>query len=220
MMSKAMKNVSNVNSGVGEDDRVTMMFVNQIRENPGIHYGSPITRPGGHALKFASFITMEVKAGKPILDADNNRIGHKMVVKLDKSKSARPFQSVELDLYYGQGLCTAGSLLDAAVSAGVVTQSGAYYKYEGETLGQGRTKAVDRLKENADLAEKLERATVVAFEEKGLDVAFAKERKKGAVSDRVAMSDDDEIWVDQETANDLETLGDTPAPVEEGLISL
>jgi large subunit ribosomal protein L21 len=43
------------------------------------------------------------------------------------------------------------ALLDAAVEKGVIERAGSWYKYEGETLGQGKSAAAEHLEEHPDV---------------------------------------------------------------------
>jgi recombination protein RecA len=51
-----------------------------------------------------------------------------------------------------------GELVDLGVKAGVVEKSGAWFSYDSQRLGQGRENAKAFLKENPDLAAKIEQA--------------------------------------------------------------
>lgn len=162
-MSKGLRNILQANS-TSPENAVTVIFVNQLRMKIGVVFGNPEVRPGGKALPFYSFLTLDVRASSKIEGPSGNIIGHKLKVKVVKSKSCSPHKSVELDLIYGEGICKTGSLLDAALFMKVVTMSGAYYKFEGEILGQGRSNAIERLKSDPTLAEKLTELTRTTFE--------------------------------------------------------
>ena len=51
---------------------------------------------------------------------------------------------------YNEGISTTGDVLDLAVAHDIVQKSGAFYKYDGETIGQGREAAKKYLKANPD----------------------------------------------------------------------
>ena len=57
-----------------------------------------------------------------------------------KNKLAPPFRKVEFDIRYGKGIDAIGDLLDRAVEAGIVEKSGAYYRFQGKNIAQGREK--------------------------------------------------------------------------------
>jgi recombination protein RecA len=49
-----------------------------------------------------------------------------------------------------------GELIDLGVKAGVVEKSGAWFSYDSQRIGQGRENAKLFLKENPDIAAKIE----------------------------------------------------------------
>jgi recombination protein RecA len=79
-------------------------------------------------------------------------------VKVVKNKVAPPFKQVEFDIMYGEGISKIGEILDLGVKAGLVEKSGAWFSYDSIRIGQGRENSKNYLKENPDVAERLERA--------------------------------------------------------------
>jgi len=73
-----------------------------------------------------------------------------------KNKVAPPFKQVEFDIMYGEGISKTGELIDLGVKAGVVEKSGAWFSYDSQRLGQGRENAKNFLKNNPQLAERIE----------------------------------------------------------------
>jgi recombination protein RecA len=57
---------------------------------------------------------------------------------------------------YGEGVSKNGELIDLGVKAGVVEKSGAWFSYDSQRIGQGRENAKTFLKENPDIAAKIE----------------------------------------------------------------
>jgi recombination protein RecA len=79
-------------------------------------------------------------------------------VKVVKNKLAPPFKQVEFDIMYGEGVSKTGELVDLGVKANVVEKSGAWFSYDSQRIGQGRENAKQFLKENPDVAAKIEAA--------------------------------------------------------------
>jgi len=75
-----------------------------------------------------------------------------------KNKLAPPFKQVEFDIMYGEGVSKTGELIDLGVKAGVVEKSGAWFSFDSQRIGQGRENAKQFLKENPDVAAKIEGA--------------------------------------------------------------
>jgi recombination protein RecA len=59
---------------------------------------------------------------------------------------------------YGEGISKSGELLDLGVKAGVVEKSGAWFSYDSQRIGQGRENAKAFLKQNPDIAARIEAA--------------------------------------------------------------
>ena len=83
-------------------------------------------------------------------------VGNQTRVKVVKNKLAPPFKQVEFDIMYGEGVSKVGELVDLGVKAGVVEKSGAWYSYDSQRIGQGRENAKVFLKQNPDIANKIE----------------------------------------------------------------
>jgi recombination protein RecA len=68
---------------------------------------------------------------------------------------------------YGEGVSKVGEILDLGVKAGLVEKSGAWFSYDSVRIGQGRENAKLYLKENADVARRIENAIRGRTEEVG-----------------------------------------------------
>ena len=96
-------------------------------------------------------------------------VGNTTRVKVVKNKVAPPFKQVEFDIMYGAGISKTGELVDLGVKAGLVEKSGAWYSYDDQRIGQGRENAKMFLKDNPDVATRLEGRI---RESHGLDFSF------------------------------------------------
>jgi recombination protein RecA len=132
-----------------------VIFINQIRMKIGVMYGSPETTTGGHALKFYASVRLDIRRIGAIKERDEV-VGNQTRVKVVKNKLAPPFKQVEFDIMYGEGVSKNGELIDLGVKAGVVEKSGAWFSYDSQRIGQGRENAKLFLKENPDIAAKIE----------------------------------------------------------------
>jgi recombination protein RecA len=134
-----------------------VIFINQIRMKIGVMYGSPETTTGGHALKFYASVRLDIRRIGAIKERDEV-VGNQTRVKVVKNKLAPPFKQVEFDIMYGEGVSKMGELIDLGVKAGVVEKSGAWFSYDSQRIGQGRENGKTFLKENPDIAAKIETA--------------------------------------------------------------
>jgi len=128
-----------------------VIFVNQIRMKIGVMFGNPETTPGGNALKFYSSVRLDIRRIGNIKDGQEI-VGSRTRVRVVKNKVAPPFKEAEFDIMYGEGISTAGDLLDTGVQTGVIDKSGAWYSFDRERIGQGRVNAQGFLKENPDVS--------------------------------------------------------------------
>ena len=151
LMSQAMRKLT----GIISKTKATVIFINQIRMKIGVMFGNPETTTGGNALKFYASVRVDIRRIGQIKDGDNIA-GNRTKIKVVKNKIAAPFRTAEFDIMYNEGISKTGDVLDLSVQYGVVEKAGAFFKYNGETLGQGR-EAVKRLfKEKPDLMAEIE----------------------------------------------------------------
>ena len=151
LMSQAMRKLT----GTISKSRTCLIFINQIREKIGVMFGNPETTTGGRALKFYSSVRIDIRRIAAIKDGDAV-VGSRTKVKVVKNKVAAPFRESEFDIMYGEGISREGDMLDLAVNNNIVEKSGAWFSYKGERVGQGRENAKQFLKDNKDIAVKLE----------------------------------------------------------------
>jgi recombination protein RecA len=131
-----------------------MIFINQIRQKIGVFFGNPETTSGGLALKFYSSVRLEVRRSVAIKDGDEV-VGSETKVKVVKNKVAPPFRTAEFDLMHEYGISYEGDLLNLAVTAEIVTKSGAFFSYNDQRLGQGKENAKQFLRDNPLVSEEI-----------------------------------------------------------------
>lgn len=150
--------------------RTSVLFINQIRMKIGVMFGNPETTPGGNALKFYSSVRLDIRRIGNIKEGQEV-VGSRTRVRVVKNKVAPPFKEAEFDIMYGEGISTAGDLLDMAVQTNVVDKSGAWYSFDQERIGQGRENVKSFLKENPDVSarilEKVRKGVGLTKEEPG-----------------------------------------------------
>ena len=150
LMSQAMRKLT----GSISRSNCMVIFINQIRMKIGVMFGSPETTTGGNALKFYSSVRLDIRRIGAVKEGDEV-IGNETRVKVVKNKVSPPFKQAEFQIMYGMGINQEGEILDYGNKLGLVEKSGAFYKLDGETIGQGKTKASLFLKENAKVKNKL-----------------------------------------------------------------
>jgi len=60
-----------------------------------------------------------------------------------------------VDLIYGKGIDRRTDFITFAKDIGAIEQAGAWFKFEGENIGQGFLKAIDAVKDNPALEQKI-----------------------------------------------------------------
>ena len=159
LMSQALRKLT---AAVAQS-RTCLIFINQIRNKIGVpSYMNPETTTGGLALKFYASMRLEIRKAETIKDGDVV-IGARTRVKVVKNKVAPPYRTAEFDMIHGHGVSKEGGLLDMAVEAQIIEKSGSWFLYGEERLGQGRENAKATLKDNPELASKIEKALKAKF---------------------------------------------------------
>jgi recombination protein RecA len=151
LMSQALRKLT----GIVSKSRTCLVFINQIREKIGVMFGNPETTTGGRALKFYSSVRVDIRRIAAIKDGDVV-VGNRTKIKVVKNKTAAPFREAEFDIMYGEGISKEGDLIDLGVAKELVEKSGAWFSYKGERIGQGRENVKQFLRENKDIAAKLD----------------------------------------------------------------
>jgi len=146
LMSQALRKIT----GNIQRSGATVVFINQIRMKIGVMFGSPETTTGGNALKFYSSVRLDIRRIGSVKEGDEV-MGNETRVKVVKNKVSPPFKQAEFQIMYGLGINQEGEILDFGHKLGLVEKSGAFYKLNGETIGQGKVKASLYLKENAKI---------------------------------------------------------------------
>ena len=153
LMSQSLRKLT----GSISRSRCMVIFINQLRMKIGVMYGNPETTTGGNALKFYASVRLDIRRTGQIKDRDDI-VGNATRVKVVKNKVAPPFKQVEFDIMYGEGISKIGEILDLGVKAGLVEKSGAWFSYDSVRIGQGRENAKTYLRENPEMAARLEAA--------------------------------------------------------------
>ncbi|MDE5832153.1 MAG: recombinase RecA [Desulfovibrio sp.] len=152
LMSHAMRKLT----GTIHKSRASVIFINQIRMKIGVTgYGNPETTTGGNALKFYSSVRIDIRKTKTLKDKED-AYGAITRAKVVKNKMAPPFRVAIFDIIFGEGISRAGELLDIALKAGIIEQSGSWFAFGDEKLGQGREKIRALINENVELRNAIE----------------------------------------------------------------
>jgi len=151
LMSQALRKLTAAISKTN----TTCIFINQLRDKIGVVFGNPETTTGGNALKFYSSVRLDIRRIGQIKDGDE-ATGNQTRVKVVKNKVAPPFRKAEFDIMYGEGISHVGEIVDLGTEFLIIKKSGSWYSYGETKIGQGRESAKECMRENPELAEKIE----------------------------------------------------------------
>ncbi len=151
LMSQALRKLS----GAIKQSNTCMVFTNQLREKIGVMFGNPETTSGGRALKFYASVRLDIRRIQSI-KAGGDVVGNRTRVRVTKNKVAPPFREAEFDIMYNEGISKVGDILDLGADLGVIEKRGAFFRYQGDLIGQGRENAKDFLRENIVMAKEIE----------------------------------------------------------------
>jgi recombination protein RecA len=146
--------------------KVSVVFVNQLRDKIGVMYGSPETTTGGKALKFYASVRLDVRR-REVIGPKDKPVGHQLRVKAVKNKCGVPLRETTINLLYGTGIDTFSDFIAYAVKLGVIEQKGAWFYFEKENVAQGLTALVDRARLDTVMYEKIKAGVDKKREEDG-----------------------------------------------------
>jgi len=157
LMSQALRKMT----GAISKSKCVVIFTNQLREKIGVMFGNPEVTTGGRALKFYASVRIDMRKIGNIQEGEEI-IGSRHRAKIVKNKVAPPFKVTEFDILNDGGISVTGDLLDVAINSGVIEKAGAFLKYKGKLLAQGREAVRKLLATNLDLFDEIKAAVVTA----------------------------------------------------------
>ena len=143
LMSQALRKLT----AIVAKTNCTVVFINQIRMNIGVMFGSPETTTGGKALKFFTSVRIDIRRIAQIKKGEEV-VGGRIRVKVVKNKVAAPFKTTEFDLIYNEGISQEGEIIALGEKYKIIEKQKATYYWGEEKLGVGYDKTRNWLKEN------------------------------------------------------------------------
>jgi recombination protein RecA len=165
MMSQALRKLTSTLA----KSNTCAIFINQVREKIGVMFGNPETTTGGRALKFYSSMRIDIRRAATLKGSDGVEIGLQAKVKVVKNKLAPPFRVALVDIMFNEGISREASLIDLGVDKNVIDKKGAWFSYKETRIGQGREGVKKFLKENPEIATKIEHDIRVALSPKKVE---------------------------------------------------
>jgi protein RecA len=125
-LSKLMSDAMRKLVADAERNRVTLIFVNQVRDKITM-YGDPTTTSGGNALKF--YASQRIKLMKPgkaqtVTDESGERIGMIVRYKVEKNKMAPDGNEGAFPILFGAGIFREQELVTMCANFGILRMGG------------------------------------------------------------------------------------------------
>lgn len=154
-LAKATSSVMPTLALLAEENEVCVVFLNQIREKPGVVYGDPTTTPGGKAPKF--YASVRIQLGRSMIKKDGEIIGQDISCNVIKNKVSRPFQKCNWQFLFNEDgtgyFDNIGGAIDKLCDLGKLTKSGAYIKWDDKSYH--RKPLIELIREMPELQKQL-----------------------------------------------------------------
>lgn len=137
-MSAALK----ILEGIVSRTNTTMIFLNQVRDNPGVMFGDKETTPGGNAQKFYASLRVRLRKSGQIKDDEKRIIGEQIVAYTVKNKVYRPFVETVYISNFDMGVDLVATHINALAEMGKFGDSKGWLEFGGEKFRE--SKLIDR----------------------------------------------------------------------------
>jgi len=138
-----------------DKEDVALVLISQVREKIGVVYGKKEKTFGGLSPGFYASLLLEVKRKGTIGDKGKIIIGNESEVFVGKNQIAPPYKTAKFRILYNVGIDYEHSLFKAALDEGLIKQSGSWFSYKGEKLGQGEETSIKNIRKNKELKKEL-----------------------------------------------------------------
>lgn len=122
-----------------EETDCLFLFLDQIRQDPGVMFGDNTKTSGGKAPGFYS--TIRIALNRKVIKKDGEELGQAITAKIVKNKVGRPFRTAQWDFLFdedGSGfLDRIGGMVDYLVERGILKKSGAYIEFKEKKYNRG-----------------------------------------------------------------------------------
>ena len=145
-----------------ERRNILLWGINQWRTDLGVMHGDNRTLPGGAWQEYYACMIIDLTKKDLIKNENKKVIGHKMHVRIKKSKvQAHDSKEVlELNYFYGVGFDKIADAVEQLINDDVIQKKGAWFifpeEFDQENI-QGKEKVIELLRENNELLEALKK---------------------------------------------------------------
>ena len=136
-------------------DKTAFLFINQLRADIGNRYNEHV-QPGGYQLEHALSMEIRLYSARRIKVGDS-LVGSQTKFTISKNKCAIPWKTAELYITFGKGVDREKDAMEFAKLIGVIQLRGSYYYFEGESIEAGMVKSIERLENDKELLDRIEK---------------------------------------------------------------
>ena len=201
-----------------------VIFINQMRDKPGVMFGSHEDTPGGRALKYYASVRCNVTKASALYITDkgsivdyneNNKgkkireVGRRVKITIEKNKVAPKSGPAEFDFVESIGIIRSRELMKISSDYGYVTQNGAHYSLPNGKKFHGGDALAAYFDEDPTAEQPLlehVQKVVMDSRRKEIDRAIAKIEKRSEVFD---------MWKKASSTAPLDVLDDDDKPPQE-----
>lgn len=143
-----------------ERRNILLVAINQWRTDLGVMHGDNRTLPGGAWQEYFACLILDLTKKDLIFDEDKNLIGHKIDVRVKKSKvhAQDPKEILKLNFFYGKGFDQVADSVEMLLEQGIIERRGGWFyfpeEFDQEKI-QGKDSVIEYLRGNIDLLEAL-----------------------------------------------------------------
>jgi len=105
------------------NDKVTLVFTNQLKVKIGVMFGDPMGTPGGKAIPYHADVRIRLTKSKEIAEgakALKETLGFHTYAKVFKNRLGPPMRKCEFDILFASGVDDANSIRDFLWQRGVI----------------------------------------------------------------------------------------------------
>jgi len=129
ILSQAMRKIAKTIA----QQKIALIFTNQLRSNVGVTFGDPWTTSGGKAIPFHASLRLRLKIMSK-LKSGQDIIGVRGNCKVIKSKLGPSFKSCDYDMYFDRGLDSSTTWFETGKKFEAIVKA---KKLEDETQPEG-----------------------------------------------------------------------------------
>lgn len=109
-------------------NRISLVILNQLRENIGVLYGPKEVLPGGRATKFWSSLSLRTKKVGDF-EVEKKKVGIACKITVEKNRLAPPFKEAAYAIRFDTGIDKVQGLLDSAITLEIVLPKGGWFSF-------------------------------------------------------------------------------------------